>query len=233
MTPPVRTTGAPPTVVTDPDAARLVLDARVARMLAPFMGAEVSLADAAREASVPLNTMKYRLQQFERLGLVERAAVQARRGRSAQTYRAAAALFVPFHVTPLEAAASLYDVLFGVMHGALLRSVGAAWQAAAGDDHELGLHVYRTDTGRVTKDIVPLPVGGAGSFFPDLLRDDRPAVWNSGGVIRLTRAEAKAFQRDLVDLLRRHFPPVAPPLEASSEYIYRFVLAPHLPAEES
>lgn len=228
-----RTSEMTPTVVTDPDAARLVLDTTSGRMLAPFMGRSLSVADAAREANVPLNTLKYRVAQFERLGLLARDARDTRRGRSVQTYRAPASLFVPFRVTPLEGAAYLYDVLFDVMHEPLLRSVGAAWQAAAGEDRELGVHVYRNASDRVTKDIVPQPEPGEHqSFFVDLLGDDRPAVWNSGATVRFTREEAKAFQRDLVALLRRHIRPPATD-EERFEYIYRFVLAPYVrPGEE-
>lgn len=227
MEPEFRTSEGP-RLVLDPEAARLVLDPSAVRLLAPFLGRERSAAEVAREAGVPLNTLKYRLRQFERLGLVRRAGVERRRGRPVQTYAAPPALFVPFRVTPLEGAAYLNDVLFTAMHEPLVRSVGAAWQDAAGEGRELGLHVYRNSAGRVTRDIAP-ESGRPDGFFDALLEDDRPAVWNTGNVVSLSRAEAKAFQRGLVDLLRRFARVAADDGEERRPYIYRLALAPYVP----
>ena len=226
MTPSVRTS---PQVVDDPEAARVLMDPGARRALEPFIGRERSAQEAAREAGLPLTTLAYRVRQYLRLGLLTETGRRARAGRAVRLYRAAEALFVPFSSTELLTATMMGEAAFVEMQRRLVRSIGEAWVRAAGDQREIGLHLFRDSAGRLLRNVEPLPdPERPGGFFLDLLGQGAPAVWDSSGVIRLRHEDAKRLQHELASVVRRYIP-----LEASTEqaYIVRLALAPLVPEE--
>jgi len=94
-------------VVTHPGAAALLDDASRRVYLHPFLDRACTLADAARELGVPMNTMHYWLRKLLDVDLVEVVEVRRRPGRAIQVYRSvASAFFVPFAATPADSVES-------------------------------------------------------------------------------------------------------------------------------
>ncbi|MBB6098777.1 DNA-binding MarR family transcriptional regulator [Deinobacterium chartae] len=90
-----------PLEVTTPAAREVLLDPRRRRFLLPFLAAERSVGEAARDLRVKPNTMYRRVTQLLEAGLLVVSRSEARGGRLQRRYRAAARnFFVPFHDSP-------------------------------------------------------------------------------------------------------------------------------------
>src|SRR5690606_25422015 len=100
-----RTPGRSPrtAVVEDPAAASALLDPSTVRHLAPFIGSELSVTEAARLTGEKPNTVLKRVRRFVDLGLLEVTREKGRAGRPIKVYSAVAdVFFVPFAVTEAE-----------------------------------------------------------------------------------------------------------------------------------
>ncbi|MBZ9712438.1 hypothetical protein [Deinococcus multiflagellatus] len=221
--------GHSPVVVSDPQAAALLLDARAVRVLGPFMGRALNIQAAAREAALPISTVQYRVRQLLACGLLRRAGLQRRAGRAMPLYEAPRALFVPFDSTPLDSDTVLSEASFQAWQRRLTRSIGAAWVEAA-HPRRLGLHLIGTDDGLVSRNVEPEPdPAHPNSFFDHLLSDRAPAVWDSWGALHLTPAQAKALQRDLAGLMHRYH---SVQDVGARAHLVRVALAPLVPDED-
>ncbi|MBZ9750811.1 hypothetical protein K7W42_08040 [Deinococcus sp. HMF7604] len=217
-----------PVVVTDPQAAALLLDARAVRALGPFLGRVLNAQAAAREAGLPISTLQYRVRQFLACGLLRRAGLQPRAGRAMPLYEAPGALFVPFASTPLVSDTLLSAASFGRWQARLTRSIGAAWVQAAGQ-RRIGLHLIGSEQGLISRNVEPEPDPEApNSFFEYLLSDQGPAVWDSWGVLSLPPDQAKALQRDLAALMGRYR---SVETEGVTPHIVRVAIAPLVPED--
>ncbi|SMB96918.1 hypothetical protein [Deinococcus hopiensis] len=217
-----------PVVVTDPQAAALLLNPRAVRALGPFMGRALPAQAAAREAELPISTLQYRVRQFLACGLLRLAGVQPRSGRAMPLYEAPPALFVPFDSTPLISDTLLSEAGFEAWQRRLTRSIGAAWVEAAAP-RRLGLHLIGSADGLVSRNVEPEPdPAQPNSFFEYLLGDQAPAVWDSWGALYLTPAQAKALQRELADLMGRYR---SEQTEGARAHLVRVAVAPLMPDE--
>lgn len=82
--------------VTTPDAARILLDPKHARFVAPFLGRERLIGEVAEEIGAPLSTTYRHVTRYCKAGILEVAREQKRKGRALRFYRTVAdAFFVP------------------------------------------------------------------------------------------------------------------------------------------
>lgn len=192
--------------IEDPRAARALSDAASLRFLEPFLARERSVAQAAEEIGASMSSVLYRVRQFLRLGLLEQTRVRPRKGRAIRSYRTVAdGFFVPFQHTAVSSQESLAAHAFRQSRERLDRSVGRAWTQAFGEQHSLGIQIFRRPEGRFSQNIAPDPMQPAGArALGPLLEPDSPAVWDSWGAIRLRQEDAKALQQELASLLQRY-----------------------------
>ncbi|MGL5910943.1 MAG: hypothetical protein ACRCZP_13125 [Phycicoccus sp.] len=180
--------------VTDPAAARVLLDRRQVDLLAPFVGRERTAGEAALEVGLTLAQMLPRIQRFCRLGLLVVTREQARAGRPMKVYRSAAdEFFVPAEAIAFERdmlrservwqrrfTASLEDALYGEM-----QRVEAA-----------GVRVHRTSA----TDVRIAPAVAPGTVW-DSAGSARPVVF-SWQRARLTPTQARRLQARLAEVVR-------------------------------
>jgi hypothetical protein len=207
-------------VVRDEARARLLLDPRTRRQLEPFLGATASVGEAARRQRAKPNTVLKRVRRFLEAGLLELAGTEPRRGRPIRRYRAVAEVFfVPFEAS---AAPDLEQALAereGWLERLLRRSVVRARREALG---VWGTRIYRDGRGRVQVQMAVRPDTDA-----DVLDPGEPAVlsaWRDG--LELDYEDAKALQRELVDLLQRY-----QRRRGAQRYVVHLGLAPIAPEE--
>ncbi len=209
----------------DPEAVRVVTDPKARRYLEPLVGQERSAGQLAKHLGVDLSSALYRLKQFSRLGLVEQTRLEPRRGRAVRYYRAVAdGFYVPFGATPHATTETLSPHTFETSQQLLDKSVARAWAEAAGEPLALGIHLYRHADGRLYQNVTPHPGDAAPNrFFEHLLEPSSEAVWDTWGVRRLSRDEAKKLQRELASVFKRYQPSEE---KADREYVVRLAMAP-------
>ncbi|MGL4177921.1 MAG: hypothetical protein ACRCSN_17820 [Dermatophilaceae bacterium] len=181
--------------VTDPAAARVLLDRRQVDLLAPFLGRERTAGEAALDVGLTLAQMLPRIQRFCRLGLLVVTRQQARAGRPMKVYRSAAdEFFFPADAIAFERdmlrserawqrrfTASLEDALYGEM-----QRLDAA-----------GVRVHRTSATEVRIS----PALAPGTAW-DSAGSARPVVF-SWRRARLTPAQARRLQARLAEVVRQ------------------------------
>ena len=211
--------------LSDPEAVRIVTDPKARRFLEPLIGQERSAGQLARELGVDLSSVLYRVEQFMRLGLVEVGRLEPRRGRAVRYYRAVAdGFYIPFGATAHPTTETLSPDAFENLQTLLNKSIAHTWTEAAGEPLALGLHLYRHADGGLYRNITPHPDEDAPNrFFETLLEPSSAAVWDTWGVRRLSRADAKKLQQELASVFKRYQPSDA---EEDREYIIRLALAP-------
>lgn len=92
----------PPTVITDRRQAGVVTHRDELRRLAPFMGREARVSEAAQTLGLGVTATYKLVARFLSLGLLRETRREQRAGRAIRSYRAPEAFFVPFHVLSLE-----------------------------------------------------------------------------------------------------------------------------------
>ncbi len=82
--------------MTTPEAARMLLEPKHARFIAPFLGRERLVAEVAREIGAPLSTTFRHVTRYCEVGILEVTREQTRKGRALKCYRTVAdAFFIP------------------------------------------------------------------------------------------------------------------------------------------
>ncbi|WP_157464005.1 hypothetical protein [Deinococcus pimensis] len=188
-------------VITDERAGAWLLDLDAQRFLAPFVRRECTVARAARELGVNANSLLYRVERLMALGLLRVVREEPRRGKPVKVYRASAdEFFVPFDATGADALESLVLTLSAPLTRALAR---ASVRTLGERGVDVGVRVFRADDahgGRVRTHLA-YPDGARvdtrGEDWPPLMD-----AWHAG--LRLSRAQGKAFQRELEDLLEKY-----------------------------
>jgi len=202
-------------VVREREAASLLMNPTTLRQLAPFLGRERTVSQAAAEMGQLPNTVLKRVQRFLRVGLLEVAREAPRRGRAVKCYRTVAELFfVPFEATAaesLEAALAERDAYWERL---LRRNVVRARMEALGT---WGTRVYRDARGRLQVQTAVTPEADATT-----LDAAAPAVLSSWrDSVMLDFEDAKALQRAMYELLLRYEQKAG-----AQRYIVRLALAP-------
>lgn len=184
--------------LTEPRAARL-LNGWEVRYLAPFLGREATMSQAARELGVSVSRLHYQVRRLREGGLLRVSRVERRGKRELRVYRAVAdRLFIPFERMPSE---SVEVALAGADQPWLtlfLRSLARVWRENPG---EWGMRLERTATGHVRASVVPHPDSEAG-----LEEEALPAVFVGGWVtdLHLDFEDARALRRELGEVLERY-----------------------------
>lgn len=181
------------------EAAKVLLDPRQRRFLAPFVGRELSIKEVALELEVKANSLLYQVHRMLRFGLlVEVAGVS--QGRPVKRYRASADRFLTFFDLEEMTEFMPEDILHWSYDVQYLRFIEAMAQTFIHSaNHAHGYVVYRNAEGQV--------VGGYSNDGLEIkgnLREDRPCVSSIWKRLELDAQEAKAFQRELELLVRRY-----------------------------
>lgn len=189
---------APGRRVEAPEAAEALVHRAQRDMLAPFIGRERSLSEAAGEVGISLSGMAYHVQRFLRLGLLEVVREVARKGRAVKIYRASSdAFFIPYRVVAYE---SVEALIHGEAQPYLRESADAVARAYERLlEADWGLSVYRRPEGKVVFEFTT-----ADGTRLDLLGPASPAVWLSLGRLLLGFQDAKALQREMAELWLRY-----------------------------
>lgn len=207
-------------MVSDPEQARLLLDARTRAQLAPFLARPLAVGEAARRAGEKPNTVLRRVQRFLAAGLLEVAETVPRRGRPIRRYRTIAdVFFVPFEASAaedLEAALAEREAWVATV---LRRAVVRARREAIG---VWGTRIYRDERGRVQVQMAVRPDADAEPPGPE-----GPAVLSAWrDALELDYPDAKALQRELFELLQRY-----QAKRGAQRYVIHLGLAPVAPED--
>ena len=83
-------------MVTNAEAARILLEPKHARFIAPFLGRERLVAEVAEEIGAPLSTTFRHVTRYCEVGILQVTREQTRKGRALKFYRTVTdAFFVP------------------------------------------------------------------------------------------------------------------------------------------
>lgn len=202
--------------VTDPEAARILAHPAERRFLEPFMRGDKTMSEAASKVGLKLNTMHYRVRKLLDLGLIEVVRETPRRGRAVKIYRATAeAFFAPFSVTPYDSLDTLITEMLSDAYTRFIRNLAATFLERA---DSWGVLLSKEGDGVVSR-LAPSERPEVERPGSSILDPDFPAVWVSNGFTALSFEEAKAFQWELAELLRRYSRS-----ESSKEQTYLFTL---------
>lgn len=207
-----------------PEAARLCLDPDYARVLSALMLRSWPAGQLAAHLGLPLNAAHHRVRRLLRAGLVVEDHLEARRGRPIRHYRAVAdALLIPYALTPLGSLEELVGLHSAGVQAHINRALVRAAMELVRDEQEIGLRLFR-EGDLVVADVTPR----AGDFdYAELQTPEAPALFVTLDRLHLTRADAKALQRDLGELLARYQGRGGP-----DPYLLRLDLTPDLPGGE-
>lgn len=188
--------------VTDPKAAKLLLDGNSRYLFEPFLLGSHSVKDLADSLGLSLEVVYHQIKRFERHGLLKVERLETRRGRATKYYRASAdGFFVPFYVTPyntLEGFVQHIQMQAQTQFNHLVAQVG---HGLIQDPSKAGFRVYRVDN-YVNTELTPN--AEQLDILTELLAPDAPALMISQFPLKLSRAEAKALQREMLELLMRY-----------------------------
>ncbi|HEX7000722.1 MAG TPA: hypothetical protein VF164_03415 [Trueperaceae bacterium] len=204
-------------VVTDPAAARALLDPSTVRHLAPFLGSELSVSEAAEITGEKPNTVLSRVRRFVALGLLEVSREVPRAGRPIKLYTAVAdVFFVPFEASEAESLESALAERERYVEDLLRHNVVRGRLEALGN---WGTRVYRDERGRLQVQTAVTPDTNVTMLDPGA-----PAVLSAWrDAVMLDYEDAKELQRELYELLLRYLR-----YDGSQRYVVHVGMAPVL-----
>jgi|GEM_PF-2358874 len=172
------------------EAVKFLVHLTNTRFLHPFWGRESSLAEAARALEVSKSRMSYWLSKLLELDLIVKVRVEKRGKHQIPIYRSVADVFtVPLEQLPLEWEGGLLERHRRDFDGREQSSVLGALR----QNPERWFVRFSMEGEESRLDI--LPNGGDKSSVPFV------SEW---GRVRLDKAQASAFQRELLSLVERY-----------------------------
>ena len=182
-----------PLTVTTPEAARLLLEPKHARFIAPFLGRERLVAEVTREIGAPLSTTFRHVSRYCEVGILKVTREQARKGRALKYYRTVAdAFFVP-------------NSLRVTAHDAWLAELERATKRGA--EHVYGEHlvdwgelIFRNEAGIFSTSLARAP----GQPVTSLASDAPAMLTTAHDAVYLDFADAKRLQQDLHTLFETY-----------------------------
>ncbi|EYB69032.1 hypothetical protein DEIPH_ctg012orf0107 [Deinococcus phoenicis] len=182
---------AGPVVIGDVRRAQVVTDRNQLRRLAPFMGAERTVAQAAARLGLGIPAMYKLVTRFVALGLLQETRREARAGRAIRHYRAAPAFFVPFEVMPLgQIGLQNRRVHLDRFERSLAAAMREGWPPG------WGTLTCFTPSGEAYYEIA----SAQGERF-DPLDLSSPVLLSGWNLLTLTPQEARALQRQLAQVI--------------------------------
>jgi hypothetical protein len=205
-------------LVTDIRATKLLLSLERLRVLEAFMDTEVTVKAAAISLGMNENKVFKLVKQFEAHGLIGVTRLERRSGRAIRHYQASAErFFISFqNVAFEEYIARSNDIFQRRLERAVLRTSTLENQSATSN----GLEIFKNDDGQLTMSVAhvdhgPIDLERLSSF-------DEPAVFSVWLEFDLEFSDAKALQRELIDLQARY----ARRTGKSQRYLVRLAIAP-------
>ncbi|MDX2007788.1 MAG: hypothetical protein SFU83_21320 [Meiothermus sp.] len=181
---------------------QLLLDTSIRAVLEPFILEALTIKAVAVRLGRPLNAVHHRVQQFERLGLLEVERLEQRQGRAIKHYQAVAkGFFIPFTATDSDSLSQFLLEQLTPLTQHLIHKTARSGQGLIQDIAQVGLRVY-DGGGFVSTDFSP--EGQEFDFFNTLLSPESPALMFSVFPLRLSRADAKALQLEMVALIEKY-----------------------------
>lgn len=182
---------APYTVIVERRQAEVVTQRGELRRLAPFMGREACVSDAAHALGLSVSATYKIVARFVALGLLTEARQERRAGRAIRYYQAPDAFFVPFRVLGLDQIGerNRLDHL-----RRFERNLAATVRQSFAPE-------WGTLTGTLPSGETYYEIASPGGQVWDPLEDDTALLLSGWNLIRATPAEARELQRKLTDLL--------------------------------
>jgi hypothetical protein len=179
--------------IRDQRAVALLLSLSSARNLAPFLGRENTVSNAANELGLDIKAMFRWTQRFVACGLLEETRTVARSGRATRHYRTIASEFmIPVVALPLDVLVGTDNLLHQQMQDALLR----AWLKNSAD-RPWGARVY-LEGGRVSIDM------SDGVSTQERISEAVTPAETRWFPVQLALPDAQAFAQELRDLEERY-----------------------------
>lgn len=190
--------------IEDVEAAAILTDLKALRHLAPFMGTERTVGEAAKELGLSTQAMFYWVRKFCELQLLRMTREEPRGGKALKYYCSSAKrYFIPFRLVPVETLEALARLRDKPWEEAFDRNLVQTYHDTFEQLHTWGVCVLSTGGQGVRIDLAPET--GDASFLSEVVRrDDMPAVLSCWLPLQLDYAEAKALQRELDAIARRY-----------------------------
>ena len=191
--------------VTDPKAIAVLDDERF-ELLVPFFKRPTGVAEAARTAEVSLDQMAYLVERALELRLLRLERVEKRKGRAIKLYRTTGEVFfVPFkdiptatlaeHIAAAEERTTPHLAAAAAKNLQRFADQGDAWGRA---------YLLNEDGPARTTASLRHGVTSWEGYLGYLLSDQAPPYMLVRQSLHLAPADAKALQRDLIQLLQRY-----------------------------
>jgi hypothetical protein len=207
--------------ITDATIAKALTDISQLRILAVFVG-EMTLSEASKKLDIKMTTLLYHVHRWVKLGILEVSREEARKGKAIKYYQASSKVFfVPFSLTPsenlktlLSRVSSPFNDLFDREMSKVLQEMSNDWlvKIIGSQDnegrHDINFTLVRADR----KDLRDSNFDVSG-----------PALVSSYGVIEMDFATAKAFEKEMLDLLKRY---TSQQIKNGQSYAYHIGLTP-------
>jgi DNA-binding Lrp family transcriptional regulator len=188
--------------ITEARAVKLLLDNERRNALGAFMHGPCSVKQAAEKLGWSLKTVHDRVRTLETLGLVRVTHFEARQGRPIKHYQAIAdGFFVPFHATSASSFEGFITETLEPSQKVFIRLFAKAGIELIDNPEEAGFRLY-AQGGAMVSDLTP--TAERFDFLRDLLKSDAPALMLTYIPLKLTHADAKALQLEMMALLERY-----------------------------
>lgn len=187
--------------VTDPAAVAVLLSADARRWLLPFLARASTIGDAAARLGEHPNSVHYRVKRWLGFGLLQVAGEERRGGRALRLYRSVAdAFFVPHEASATEDLAAMLRETNDPYLDALYAGLAASARAIS---PRWGVQISRRPGPDGAGRVELAAATGPGAPF-DPRAAGAPAAFERFVRLELDFADARAFQLELLELLRRY-----------------------------
>jgi hypothetical protein len=183
------------------------------------MDTEVTVKAAAIELGMNENKVFKLVKQFEVHGLIGVTRLERRSGRAIRHYRASAErFFISFQNVAFEDyIARSNDIFQRRLERAMLRTSAVANRLTTSN----GLEIFKNDDGQLSVSVAHIEYGPIN--LERLSSFDEPAVFSVWLEFALDFSDAKALQRELIDLQARYARRIS---KSSQRYLVRLAIAP-------
>ena len=184
-------------IICDEAVAKALLEPKNLTLLELLLQNEKSLSELAEKLNVNLNTMLYRVNALIKLGLVEVSREVKRSGRASKRYRMTAKTFlIPVELIPHAHDELISDKLMTGIFESFQQDVARVLEEEHGPRY-LRISAKQESEGFTIDNIFE-------NGRSDNITPDSAAIMQSAGLVRLSFAEAKAFQSDLIELFKKY-----------------------------